>query len=213
MSTRKYRHHKRPHWQPAFLAALSRTGIVNQAADAAGVHIATVFRARDTRNRQGDSLAEAQKFAKDWDHALERAADRVENEIFRRAIDGVERTYDVYYKGEKIGTRTVLAYSDRLLMFLAKALRPGRFGPHSNIGNPDSWDSAKQQSNLEEAKQRAEERWKATLPLLVQMVKSGDLELTRESDDPESYSLRSVSHDSPEYLATHPNFANDQNAN
>jgi len=63
-------------------------------------------------------------FAALWDDALEEAADWLELEALRRAMDGTEEGR--YFRGEMIGTIT--RYSDSLLMFLLKARRPSVFG-------------------------------------------------------------------------------------
>lgn len=157
---------KRHKWKPAFLLALAQTGVVTQAAQIAQVNPTTVFRARDPRGRTGPNLAEAQRFSRAWDAALQTAADRVETEIRRRALDGFDREYDVFYKGEKVGTRHVHAYSDRLLMFLAKALRPERFGAHPDLIPPPPTESEKL-NILEETDRIAQERWNRALPMLL----------------------------------------------
>lgn len=65
------------------------------------------------------------EFAEAWDRALEQFADRVEEEIIRRGMRGVDRY--VLYRGEKIidpdtgAPLTKTEYSDKLLELLAKA--------------------------------------------------------------------------------------------
>ena len=63
-------------------------------------------------------------FAALWDDALEEAADWLELEALRRAMDGTEEGR--YFRGEMIGTIT--RYLDSLQMFLLKARRPLVFG-------------------------------------------------------------------------------------
>ncbi len=58
-----------------------------------------------------------------WEQSLELFADRLEQEMARRAIEGVSKP--VFYKGKKVGT--VQEYSDQLAITLAKAVRPERF--------------------------------------------------------------------------------------
>ena len=64
-------------------------------------------------------------FAAAWDEALEHFADRVEEEIIRRAITGVSSP--ILYRGEKVidpdtgAPLTETQYSDKLLELLAKA--------------------------------------------------------------------------------------------
>ena len=82
-------------WQAAFLVSLRQTGNVSAAARAAA-----------------------------WADALEEAADRLEMEAFRRAVEGIGE--DRYFRGDVVGS--VTRNSDRLLMFLLKARRPSKFG-------------------------------------------------------------------------------------
>jgi hypothetical protein len=96
-------------WTDAFLAALAECGILSQAAEAAGVDRATVW-----RRRQDDA-----EFAKACDEAIDMAADKLEGEARRRALEGVEEP--VYQGGQLIGTKTV--YSDSLLALLLKGRR------------------------------------------------------------------------------------------
>lgn len=96
-------------WTDAFLAALAECGILSQAAEAAGVDRATVW-----RRRQDDA-----EFARACDEAIDMAADKLEAEARRRALEGVEEP--VYQQGVLIGTKTV--YSDSLLALLLKGRR------------------------------------------------------------------------------------------
>jgi hypothetical protein len=97
----------------SFLTALSTTGIVKSACEIAEV-------SRDTANawRRDDK-----EFTLAWNKALDIAADRVEAEVVRRAVDGVEK--DVYYQGKVVGQ--VREYSDRMLELLIKGLKPEKF--------------------------------------------------------------------------------------
>src|SRR4051812_3360743 len=70
---------RRRKWQTTFLADLARMGSVRLAADAAGVARATVY-----SHRESDKA-----FAAKWDEAMQDAADTLEAEAFRRAVDGV----------------------------------------------------------------------------------------------------------------------------
>ena len=66
-------------WRGVFLTALRETGNVSAAARRAGTSRSVCYarRRRDTA------------FAAAWEDALEEAADRLEMEAFRRAVDGV----------------------------------------------------------------------------------------------------------------------------
>ncbi len=110
-----------------FLAALRWHGNVSAAAQTAGYS-----RRHFYHLRQSDAT-----FAADWADALEGAADRFELEAVRRAVDGVEETR--FYQGAAIGA--VQRYSDRLLMFLLKARRPGVFDARMRAGVHPQGDS------------------------------------------------------------------------
>ena len=78
-------------------------------------------------------------FAADWDSAVEDALDALEEEVRRRAIEGVEKP--VHYQGQRVDS--VTQYSDQLAMFLLRGRRPQIFRegetklsePQSNGGN------------------------------------------------------------------------------
>lgn len=108
-----------------FLSALARTGLPGLAAESAGVALA---RARQERGRNRD-------FAGKWDEIEETAADRLEAEARRRALEGVSESH--YYGGKPIGE--IRKYSDSLLALLLKGNRPGKFGvPKARDGDEKS---------------------------------------------------------------------------
>jgi len=104
----------------AFLEVLSRTGKVVEAARAVGYRDSAFL--RRVRNNDED-------FAREWDNALEAAADRLEDEALRRAVEGIYKP--VYYKGSVVGYE--IGYSDQLLMFLLKGARPKKFADRKHI--------------------------------------------------------------------------------
>lgn len=109
-------------WREAFLKALSDGGVVRHAAEAAGVSKNTAY-----RERERDSA-----FAEAWDDAIDDAADVLEVEARRRAILGVEKVTYVRSgtddKGRPVFTQqTIREYSDTLLIFLLKGMRPEKF--------------------------------------------------------------------------------------
>ena len=61
-----------------------------------------------------------------------RVKERVEREIFRRAVLGVERA--VWHKGEVVGHEA--QYSDRLLLALARRVDPTAWGELPAAANP-----------------------------------------------------------------------------
>jgi len=99
--------------QAKFLEVL-RTGLsVTAAAEAAGVDRTTVY------NWRGKD----EKFAQRWDAAVEAGTDKIEDEAYRRAVEGIITTR--YTKnGDEY---TTINYSDRLLEILLKSRRPERY--------------------------------------------------------------------------------------
>jgi hypothetical protein len=102
-----------------FIREFARCGNVTQAALAIKLapQVAYVWRKKD------------KKFAAEWEDALNQAADLMEKEARRRAVDGVEEP--VYQGGVKVGA--IQKYSDTLLIFLLKGARPEKFRDRSDI--------------------------------------------------------------------------------
>lgn len=94
----------------AFLAAFRETGNVRLACLAAEVGRSTIYR-----------WLEEPEYREAFDLAKEDAADILEAEAKRRAVEGVEEPVG-WYKGEAGGV--VRKYSDSLMIFLLKGLRP-----------------------------------------------------------------------------------------
>jgi hypothetical protein len=125
-------------WQPAFLSALREVGVVRDACEAAGVSRTTAYRQRN----------EDPEFAREWDESIQDAADLLEREAVRRARVGVKKP--VIYQGKLCGVwvdgdgnavaegtpgarmipLSVTEYSDTLLMFLLKGIRPEKYKDH-----------------------------------------------------------------------------------
>lgn len=68
-------------------------------------------------------------FAAAWETALDEAADRMEREAHRRAVEGVDKP--IYHQGVRVDV--VREYSDTLLIFLLKAARPEKFRENKAI--------------------------------------------------------------------------------
>jgi hypothetical protein len=98
----------------AFLSAFAVTGNISTAAAAAGIHPDTPR----THWAKDDP-----EFVRGMKAAREEAADRMEQEALRRAVDGVDEP--VFHKGEVCGA--IRKYSDTLLIFMLKAARPAKF--------------------------------------------------------------------------------------
>jgi len=104
---------RRRTWEAAFLASLALTGNVTESAKAAHITRPKVY---EFRTAHPD-------FAAEWEAALDQAADVLETEARRRAVDGVTET--VYQGGKAVGT--VQRYSDTLLIFLLNGMRPEKY--------------------------------------------------------------------------------------
>ncbi len=112
-----------PHRRKRFLQVLADTCNVTTACAAAKLSRSQVYglRGRDPGFRQA------------MEEAIEAAADTLEAEARRRAVDGVEQP--VFFQGEQCGASR--RYSDSLLMFLLKAHRPAKFREHPIAAPPD----------------------------------------------------------------------------
>ena len=96
----------------AFLARLSECGQVNVSARAAAVATGALYKERQA----------SPEFAQEWADAIDIAMLGAESEVFRRAVDGVEKPVTV------AGVREVVRqHSDVLLMFLLKAHKPEKY--------------------------------------------------------------------------------------
>lgn len=104
--------------QKKFLKVLAATGNVADACHAARVSRGFAYR---WRAREKNAAA--------WDEAIETAADALEREAFRRAVEGVDEP--VYFKGEVCGA--VKRYSDGLLAKLLCAARPEKYRERSQV--------------------------------------------------------------------------------
>ncbi len=63
------------------------------------------------------------EFAAEWDAAIQRGADVLEDEARRRAVEGVLEP--VFYQGQQCGV--VRRYSDTLLIFMLKGAKPEKY--------------------------------------------------------------------------------------
>lgn len=103
----------------AFLVAFSECGNVTQAAISAGI----------VRQTHYDWLSNSPDYADLFEQAKESAADKLEQEARRRAIEGTQKA--IYYQGEIVGYENV--YSDNLLMFMLKGDRPEKFKDRTEL--------------------------------------------------------------------------------
>lgn len=79
--------------------------------------------ARTGRNTVYRWKDEDAQFAKDWNDAIEAAADALEEEAWRRATVGVKRP--VYQGGKRVGY--IQEASNTLLIFLLKGTKPDKY--------------------------------------------------------------------------------------
>ena len=76
-----------------------------------------------TRDAAYKARERSGQFRAQWDAALDEAADILEAEARRRAVEGWDEP--VFQKGEQVGV--VRKFSDQLLITLMRADRPARF--------------------------------------------------------------------------------------
>lgn len=139
-----------------FLDNLSRTGVIAEACAASGIPRSAV----ESWKRNDPEFVAA------FEEALEDAADTLESEATRRAVQGVTRR-KALGSGDKMEIVEEVHHSDALLMFLLKARRPDRFADRSKSeisgpgGKPietnDTSAALRVQALLDEAKRRKEQ--------------------------------------------------------
>ena len=100
--------------QRVFLAVYGEMGVIRRACKVAGVGRTTPY----------DWMEANPEYRRAFENAQEDAADNLEAEVYRRAVTGVEKPVG-WYKGVAGGK--VREYSDLLLMFRLKALRPEQY--------------------------------------------------------------------------------------
>jgi hypothetical protein len=113
---------ERTRWRPWFLEELAKRGNIARACRVAGVARGTAYRMRERDP----------KFAAAWDFAYEKAADALEEEARRRAVEGVPRLKFTRSGLPIIDPKTgepyvEWSYSDQLLKLLLQGHRPERF--------------------------------------------------------------------------------------
>ena len=106
-------------WWPVFCESLREMPNVARACRAAGVSRVTAYRHRQDWT----------EFERAWDDALQDGLDRWEEEMARRAFEGVKKP--VMYQGEVV--ELVDEYSDTLAIVLMKAHRPEKYRERSEV--------------------------------------------------------------------------------
>lgn len=102
-----------PKKEAAFLDSLRSGASISMACADAGVGRSTVYEWRVADDA----------FRVAWDEAVEEGTDRMEDEAYRRAVQGTSKP--VYQSGKLVGH--VQEYSDTLLIFSLKARRPEKY--------------------------------------------------------------------------------------
>jgi hypothetical protein len=103
----------------AFLVAYACSGRIRRASADSGV---------DWRNHY-NWIRDDPTYIAAFEYAKELAADFLEDEAIRRAVEGVQR--GVYHRGDKVGEETI--YSDILLMFMLKGFRPEKYRDNGHL--------------------------------------------------------------------------------
>lgn len=106
-------------WKTVFLQELNKAPNVSAACDVAGVSRKTAY-----AHRQSDP-----EFGEAWDDAIEKALDKAEAELYRRATEGTLRP--VFQGGEEVGE--IREFSDTLLIFMLKSRRRATYGDRLSI--------------------------------------------------------------------------------
>jgi len=106
--------------QRAFLECYREMGVIKRACEVAGVG----------RSSHYEWMEANPEYQRAFESAQEDAADSLEAEVYRRAVKGVKKSVG-WYKGVPGGH--VREYSDILLMFQLKALRPEKYRERHDV--------------------------------------------------------------------------------
>lgn len=128
-----------------FLTEFARRGSVTGAALAAGI----------TRLQHYSWLRDDKQYAEAFADAEDMAIEALEAEVRRRGHEGVIEP--VFYQGKPVGG--IRKYSDVLLMFLLKALRPDKYRENVNVNHSGEVNITERlRTGRERALQAAQER-------------------------------------------------------
>lgn len=101
----------------AFLATYARYGNIGYSAVQVGVVRSTIY----------DWLEHDEQFALGFRQAEAAAVEVLEQEAWRRAVEGSPYTRTSYWHGEPVGTDSKIEYSDALMTLLLKARAPDKY--------------------------------------------------------------------------------------
>ena len=117
-------------WQ-TFISALVEKPNVSEACDAAGISRCAAY----------DRKRDDPEFSAAWDEAFDRGYNKAEEELYRRAVEGVER--QLFFKGRPVTVKdpktkkrkevTVMEYSDTLLALALKGRKRSVFGDKTEV--------------------------------------------------------------------------------
>lgn len=113
--------------QRKFLVAFAHTGVIQRACEYAEV----------PRNMYYRWMEHDQDFVFTFRETQAEAVERLEDECRRRAENGIVKVTPIYFQGRKVGERVERVYSDLLLMFLLKALKPEKYREKFEAISPD----------------------------------------------------------------------------
>jgi len=108
----------------AICQTLSEIGVKYKACDRHGFDYDAVQVLMADREKDGDD-----RWRNLWERSMERFRDGLEEEMHRRAVQGIDKP--VFFKGKKVAT--VKEYSDRLLEVSLKGNRPEKFRDNINL--------------------------------------------------------------------------------
>ena len=101
----------------AFLEKYGKYGNIGHCCDLVGVSRSTFYMWQEVDPA----------FSAAFHQAEARAIETLEQEAWRRAIEGSPYTRTSYYRGEPVGTDHKIEYSDQLLTLLLRARAPERY--------------------------------------------------------------------------------------
>lgn len=140
--------------QDAFLEALSVTGIIKDACDAAGIH----------RNTVAYWLENDPTFEPKFNDAKEESNDLIRRQIHNRAF-GYRK--ELHYKGLKTGD-TIEEYSESLLTLLARSRMPKEFRQNTGIELSESPELSEVRERFLDRLSAMAERMQADEPTAIE---------------------------------------------
>jgi hypothetical protein len=106
-----------------FLAHFSLTGNITAACRVVGID----------RRRVYDWQENDSRFLHDFRQAEIQSTERLEEEAYRRAHDGVVKETPIMHNGQVVSTIVETKYSDTLLIFLLKARNPAKYRDNVHV--------------------------------------------------------------------------------